>query len=82
METIGWLGGVLLAACGFPEAVRAIKNKKCELSWAFLTMWGLGEVFTFVYVTLDKFSLPLLFNYGFNILFITIMVCFKAFDRS
>lgn len=80
MEIIGWIGGILLAFCGLPEAVLAIQTKQCLLSWSFLLMWLIGEILALTYVILKakKVSLlPLIFNYGLNILFISIMIFYK-----
>ncbi len=43
---IATIGAVLLALCGVPTAWRAYKRPAStrDLSWAFLAMWGLGEV--------------------------------------
>ena len=76
METIGYIGGLLLAICGLPETIRTIKDKRCHLGWPFLFMWFFGELLMGIY-TLELWNGPLLFNYGFNILLVGIMVFYK-----
>ena len=80
IDRIGWIGSLLLATCGLPELFFAIQNKQVNLSYTFLIWWGIGEIFVFAY-TLAKSKhvhlLPLLFNYGFNIVVISILVLLK-----
>jgi len=76
METIGYIGGILLAICGLPETIRTIKDGRCHLGWPFLFMWFFGEILMGIY-TLKLWDGPLLFNYGFNILLVGIMVFYK-----
>lgn len=77
METIGWIGSILLAFCGLPQAVESYKTKNSDgLTWGFLIMWGLGELFTIVYI-IPKWHWPLIFNYTANIIFISIIVYYK-----
>ena len=77
IETMGWLGGVLLAACGLPQAIKSYKQKHSYgLSIWFLLMWLLGEVFVLIYV-LPKWHWPLIFNYSANIVLVLIILYFK-----
>ncbi len=77
METIGWIGSILLAFCGLPQAVESYKTKSSEgLTWSFLIMWGVGELFTVIYI-IPKWHWPLIFNYTANIIFISIIVYYK-----
>jgi len=77
IKIIGYIGAFLLAFCGFPAMVDVVSKGTAEgYSTAFILMWGLGEVLTAFYVYkkhgIDK---PLLINYGFNIVFISI-ICY------
>ena len=82
METIGWIGGILLAFCGLPQAVESFKTKNSDgLTWGFLIMWGVGELFTIVYI-IPKWHWPLIFNYTANIIFISIIVYYKIKPRK
>lgn len=81
METIGWLGSLLLAFCGLPQAIESIKTKSSEgLTWGFILMWAFGEIFTFVYI-LPKMDLPLIFNYTANIIFLAIIIFYKLLPK-
>lgn len=82
MEYIGWIGGVLLAFCGLPQAIESFKTKNSDgLTWGFLIMWGLGELFTIVYVV-PKWHWPLIFNYTANIVFISIITYYKIKPKN
>jgi uncharacterized protein with PQ loop repeat len=77
METIGYIGSIMLAVCGLPQALESYKTKSSEgLTWGFIVLWLFGELFTFAYI-LPKMDLPLLINYSANIIFLTIIVYFK-----
>jgi uncharacterized protein with PQ loop repeat len=77
MEYIGWIGSILLAFCGLPQAIESYKTKNSDgLTWGFLIMWGLGEIFTIIYI-IPKWHWPLIFNYTANIIFISIIVYYK-----
>jgi hypothetical protein len=76
MEILGYLGALFLGVCAFPEMIRTIKDGRCHLGWPFLMMWYLGEVFLFIYIIPLK-DMPLLFNYAFNILILSVMVVYK-----
>ena len=81
MENIGWLGSILLAFCGLPQAIESIKTKSSEgLTWGFIGMWFIGEICTFIYI-LPKMDLPLLFNYTANIIFLSIIIYYKLTSK-
>ena len=80
-EKIGWLGSILLAICGLPEAYFAITTGTTSLSYIFLILWGSGEIFTLFYLTQKNKKiklLPLFLNYGLNIVFISILLIIKS----
>ena len=82
MEIIGWIGGILLAFCGLPQAIESSKTGKSDgLTWGFLIMWGVGELFTIVYI-IPKWHWPLIFNYTANIIFISIIAYYKINPRK
>lgn len=74
---IGWIGSLLLAICGAPQAWTSYTTKSSAgvSSW-FLTLWAVGEVLTLVYV-LPTMNIPLLTNYTINLLFIGIIAKYK-----
>lgn len=74
---IGWIGSACLALCGLPMVIKTYKEGHANgVSLYFLLLWFIGEVLSLIY-SLDKDVLPLLFNYGFNILFISIVLYYK-----
>lgn len=80
IDKIGWFGGLLLAFCGAPEAYFALRDGYSDLSYPFLLMWLFGEIMLFWYSFVknrETSLLPLLYNYGFNILFIGIILSVK-----
>jgi uncharacterized protein with PQ loop repeat len=81
MESLGWLGSILMAFCGLPQAIESIRTKSSEgLTWGFISMWFLGEILTFIYI-LPKMDLPLLFNYTANIIFLSIIIYYKLTSK-
>ncbi len=81
METIGFIGSILLGVCGIPEVVRTIKDNKCHLGWNFLLLWFGGELFMLMYVIPMK-DIPLLFNYIFNFALVAIMLFYKLKNKK
>lgn len=77
MELIGYIGSIMLAICGLPQAIESFKTKSSDgLTWGFLALWFFGEILTFIYV-LPKMDLPLLINYSANIIFLLIIIYYK-----
>jgi uncharacterized protein with PQ loop repeat len=82
METVGWIGSILFAICGLPQAIECWRQGHSRgLSWAFLLCWFGGEVLTIAYV-LPKADMPLLFNYFMNLGFLLVMLKFKMWERK
>lgn len=82
METIGWLGSILLAFCGLPQAIESYKTKSSDgLTWGFISMWFIGEILTIIYI-LPQMVLPLIFNYTANIIFLSIIIYYKIKPRK
>lgn len=74
---MGWLGSILLAICGAPQAWQSFRDKHSDgISWAFLLLWGFGEIFCLGYVY-NKLDLPLFVNYAINIIIVGVMVYYK-----
>lgn len=76
METVGWIGSILLACCGIPSAVQAVRTKSCDVPLNLLLPWLAGEILVLVY-NFKALSLPLFFNYGVNITCIAIMLHYR-----
>jgi uncharacterized protein with PQ loop repeat len=78
MEILGWVGGILLSICAFPQVIKVSREKNADgMSHLNLWLWFFGEVFMLLYVVFQQFSLPLLLNYSLNLVFVTIMIYYK-----
>lgn len=67
IESVGWLGFMLLALCGVLQLLTTIKTKTFDgLSISFVIVWFVGEVFALIYVISKGFSFSLLLNYAVN----------------
>lgn len=81
MEIIGWMGAVLFAICGLPQAIQCYREGHASgLNWFFLLAWFFGEVLTIIYVW-PKSDYPLLFNYFLNLLFLIVIIRYKIWSR-
>jgi hypothetical protein len=74
---LGWVGSVALAVCGAEEAYKAFLFKRCDIGWFMLGAWQLGEVCTLLAILGDAPLGYLIFNYGLNIFFISVMIYYK-----
>ena len=85
IEGIGWIGSLLLSTCGLPLVIDVcIKKKINVVSLSFLFWWLIGEILLLVYIAFQPvISLPLFFNYMFNILCITMILgCYMWFKKK
>lgn len=81
IESIGWIGSLLLSLCAIPELVRAVITGNSPLTWTFLLLWFSGEVVTLIYTIFKSIKIklwPLLFNYGINIICLIIIILYKG----
>ena len=79
-EIIGSLGAFFLAICGLFEVIHAFKHGGTGISSGLLYSWYIGEILCMIYVlgkNKEVKLLPLLYNYGLNIVFISILILFK-----
>lgn len=82
MEEIGWISTVLLGACGIPLAIASIRSGNSEgISRLFLWTWLGGEILGLVYASHLR-SMPLLANYWFNSLLISIVLYYSYYPRE
>ena len=82
MDTIGWIGSILFAICGLPQAIQCAKDGHSRgLNWLFILCWLFGEIFTIVYVW-PKADYILLSNYFVNLIFLAIMIRYKIWERN
>lgn len=80
IESIGWIGSLLLSTCGVPLVIDVCVKKKVEsVSKLFLLWWLLGEILLLIYIlALPTLSIPLLFNYGFNCVCLILVFAFMT----
>lgn len=78
MTTLGWIGSLLFAICGAEEAWKAWKTKQCNIGYFLLTTWWLGEILTLIAIINQAPMGYLLFNYGLNLAFVSIMLYYKV----
>ena len=79
IDTIGWIGGVMLALCAAPQAIQCYKQKHAKgLNWGLILLWYIGEILLLIYTIMRHgLDLPLLFNYGLNIVLLTYIIRIK-----
>lgn len=73
IAALTWLGATCLALCALPQAFKAARDPGSTrgLSWAFLVLWGVGELAMFAGL-LPLASWHVLANYAVNF----VLVCF------
>ena len=82
LEYTGWLGSILFAVCGLPQAIQCAKDGHSRgLNWFFLIAWIGGEILTILYVW-PKQDFALLSNYFVNLIFVAIMLRYKIWERD
>lgn len=81
---IGWIGCILFAICGIPQAYKCFKQKHANgLAWLTLLTWFLGEVLTLTYIFLKPtLDIPLVFNYVFNLCSLLIIFYYKIYGKN
>jgi len=84
IEVLGWLGSTCLALCALPQVIQCVKQKHAKgVSFWFLLLWLLGEIFTMIYVFAQHgLDLPLTCNYLINILFIIIIIHYERITNE
>lgn len=88
LEPIGWIGSMFLTFCGVPQAIKAWRTRSVtDVSFYFVLMWFLGEVFLGVYVVVHNvqtrlYQAPLWLNYGLNIVISGYLLCLKLRGAS
>lgn len=82
MEIIGWIGSVLFAICGLPQAIQSYNEGHSDgLNWLFILPWLFGELFTLIYI-IPKGDMPLIFNYVLNLIFLLVILYYKIKPRK
>ena len=78
IELLGWIGGICLAVCALPQAIKSYRTKSSEgISGTFIALWIAGEIFTIGYILLTTMQWPLLINYSFNILCLLVIIFYR-----
>ena len=78
VNIFGWLAAISFSLCSVPQAFLSYKQKHSDgVSWLFLILWSLGEIFATIYVA-PRLDYPLLANYFFNMIFIAIIIYYKV----
>lgn len=75
---LGILGPGLLAICGVFEVIPSIRRGYCGSSLPYLLAWFFGEIFALVYIIITSMDVYLLFNYGANVILITVLFYYKT----
>lgn len=81
MIFIAYIGNILLAICGLPMAVEAVRKGYNTTNLLFLLLWLSGEVLTLIYV-ISLGDIPLLLNYIPNIVFLLIIIKYRLFPKK
>ena len=82
MIILGWMGSTLLALCGIPQAVMAVKQGHSNgISWSMLLMWHSGIICMMIYV-LPTRDVPLISSYAVSVVTISVMLWYKCFPRE
>ncbi len=82
-DVLGWVGSIMFAVCGVPQAWQCIKNKNAYgINSLFIFLWFLGEVFYIISVLL-KFGFVswMMFNYILNIICILVIGFYLVKDK-
>ena len=83
VEIIGWIGSLLFAFCGLPQAIKSYRDGHSDgISHGLIWMWLIGEILMQVYVFIKHgFDMPLMVNYWVNTLFVVIILKYKYWRR-
>lgn len=79
MKYIGYTSAILLLLCGLPELYYGFTENKVNVSYAFLTLWFLGEVLGLIYVIPKKHA-PLILNYLGCSLIVGALIAIKYYN--
>jgi uncharacterized protein with PQ loop repeat len=77
---LGWLGAGFLTICSLPQGIKVVRDGTSRgLSRAFIWLWFLGELLTFIYICVGNFSWPLFANYVTNLTLSVILLKYYYF---
>ena len=79
---IGWIGAILSTLCVSPQAWDCYKDGHARgMNWLFLLAWTFGKVFTIIYLW-DRGEVILLTNYFMNLIFLSVIIKYKIWERK
>lgn len=81
MNLFGLIGSLFLTFCGVPELIKTLHTKKCNLSWGYLIMYVIGEIFCLVYA-IQIMQIPLLINFSFNLVLSIFLFTWKFLQKN
>lgn len=81
MIWLGYLSSICLITCGLPLFLQAIKDKGISLNLFFFWLWYTGEVSGLIYACYINNG-PMLLNYGFNSILLTVIGYYALFPRK
>jgi MtN3 and saliva related transmembrane protein len=62
MQVIGFLGLLCITGAWIPQTVKTIREKRCDIGMAFLTLYTIGSISLTVYAILNFDSIFLALN--------------------
>lgn len=83
IELFGWVGNILFAISAAPQAWMSLKQGHTQgVSRGMLACWSVGEVCAGIYGYAKDVPLPILLNYGFNFVCLSIIVYYTVLPRK
>lgn len=82
IESMGWLGNLLLAVCAVPQAWASFKQGHSDgITKEMLWLWGVGTLLALP-LQVDKGIVQAVVNYNVNLFLISVIVYFKLYPRG
>jgi uncharacterized protein with PQ loop repeat len=82
IEFIGWMGTTFLIVCGLPQLTKLWLTKKTEgLSLFMLYLCWSGLVCMLIYESFTTAKIPLVANYTFSVILVTILIASVHYYR-
>ncbi len=80
IDIIGWLGNIIFAVSGIPQAFRCIKQGHAKgVSRGMILLSLLGEILAITYALLKPLPNALLLNYFVNLFSLMIILYYRFF---
>lgn len=82
-DAIGWLGAILLAVSGLPQAIKSLREGNSSgISHGLIWLWLLGEVAMLAYTIVSYADPILLINYAANLIFVAVIAFYRYFPKQ